>query len=147
MSIINNGFINDLNDVQLLELMKTILLKRLNTSHLIIKAALNPNVRKVKGIWEESDKSFLLSDYGYLNKYKTLPWIHLCGHHMGKSHHMYNSIESALHNAIYLAHKLEPDAKDVLKIHKNYKVTHLFWIILILFLIFKFRKRIIRPLK
>lgn len=143
MCITNNNLVNHLSKEDLLNKMKKILLLRLNKNVKIKKATLSPNIQRIDNSWRETDISFLHTKYGFMDFINPIEGIYLCGHHMGNSSHKYNCIESALHNSIILANKLEPLTKNILKPKYNYTVSRLINVVVILLLLYLIRKFIV----
>ena len=76
-----------------------------------IAKTLSPNVKKVNGQWIETDRAFMYSPPGWLKpdiKVSSKNGVWTTGHHIGDSHHEYNSMESAVQNAIQLLRNIEP---------------------------------------
>jgi len=85
--------------------------KRYNIYDEPIRKALSPSVTKVNNEWIDHDQAFMLSPPGWLHPDlrigdKNKVWT--TGHHMGNSLHTYNSMESAIQNAIHLLRRIEP---------------------------------------
>jgi hypothetical protein len=85
--------------------------------------------------------SFASTIHGYMDyKSKILDNYYTCGHHIGKSELEYNSLESAVINALYLCRKLTN--KNII-IHKPTKLLTIIRIITLIFIVIIIKKVIV----
>ena len=113
-----------------------------------IYKTMSPNVHKINGKWEETDKVFLYSPPGWLKPNMNLSKknkVYTTGHHIGSSYHEYNSIESAIQNASELLTMIEP--KYNYKISKPWTLSSIIWILMILIFIYYHKRYIYKKYK
>ncbi len=103
---------------------------------------LSPGVYYKDGKWHTQDSSFVFTKYGYLkqNNYKNLYNV---GTYNGNSFYAFTSMESAVTNALYLLHELEPHTRQQIPILELFTINRFILIIIIIlmivYLIFFFR--------
>jgi len=84
--------------------------------------------------------SFASTKYGYMNyKSEILDNYYTCGHHIGHSNFEYNTLESAVSNALYLCKELTN--KDII-IHEPIKLINIIKIIMTIVIIIIIKKAI-----
>ena len=126
---------NDMNEHMFLERIVDIIKKRFNIKEDPVSQTLSPNVRKVNGKWIEIDRAFLYSPPGWLKpdmKISNKNRVWTTGHHIGNSHHEYNSMESAVQNASELLRKIIPEySQNITRPLRVSTLVHILFVILI----------------
>jgi len=122
---------NQMNKQELIKTVKNILKQTLKLDIEPIKSDIYPYVKKINNKWFQHDKSFLITKQGIL-KPKFYPTnIYTVGHHIGYSHHTYNTIESAVINSYVFLNTIE---NLNLKIIKSTPLSHYIVIIILIIL-------------
>ena len=130
----NNKTANECDENELIEeVFRQLKLSRPNLPH-PTKSLLSPEMFKNNQTnkWDSTDSAFFYTKDGYKSNksiYNNLFWI---GTHNGNSHYAFTSMESAMQNAIYLLHELEPDTINKVKLNKPITTK---WPIVIIILI------------
>ena len=127
---------NEMNKSELLDNIVKLVQKRYKIYEEPIKKALSPSLIKVNNEWIDHDQAFLLSPPGWLQPDirigdKNNIWT--TGHHIGYSSHTYNSMESAIHNAVHLLRRIEPKFNHT--IQEPWRISHVIWITILLILL------------
>ncbi len=132
---------NNMNKGQFLNRIVELIQKRYEIYEEPIYKTFSPNVKKINGKWIESDRVFLYSPPGWLKPDFNISKenkVFTTGHHIGDSYHEYNSIESAIQNASQLLYEIIPEYNQI--ISKPWRVSTLFWIVIIFIVIYIFKK-------
>jgi len=141
-----NKSANDMEEDQFLDRIVDLVKIRFKLNEEPVYKTFSPNVKKINGTWIETDRAFLFSPPGWLTpdfNISKLNKIYTTGHHIGNSHHDYNSMESAIQNASGLLSKIEPNY--TYSISEPWKLSDIILIILItliLIMVYRFRKYI-----
>jgi predicted NAD/FAD-dependent oxidoreductase len=98
---------------------------------------LAPGTYKSAGRWVSSDTAFIsVADGGYLPMdSKNIKHLYNVGTHNGSSKYQFTSLESAVTNAISLAHKLLPETKKMYTITSSTTVTDVLRALIVIALI------------
>ena len=97
-----------------------------------IAKTFSPNVQKINGSWIERDRAFMYSPPGWLKPNNMISMKHkiwTTGHHIGDSYHEYNSMESAIQNAIKLIGSIEPCYSQT--ITQPWRISTFVWFIIV----------------
>lgn len=135
ISSYNNKTANECNEKELIEeVFRQLKLSRPNLPP-PTKSLLSPEMFKNNQTnkWDSTDSAFFYTKDGYKSNksiYDNLFWV---GTHNGNSHYAFTSMESAMQNAIYLLHELEPDTINKVKLNKP--ITTKWPIVIIILLI------------
>ena len=143
-----NKTANDMNKDEFLNRIVELIQKRFKINEEPIQKTFSPNVEKINGGWIEKDRAFLYSPPGWLKPDINISKknkVYSTGHHIGNSYHEYNSMESAIQNASELLREIEPKYNQ--SISKPWRVSDIIWLIIIILLIFtlyKYKKKILK---
>ena len=143
-----NKTANDMNKDEFLNRIVELIQKRFKINEEPIQKTFSPNVEKINGGWIERDRAFLYSPPGWLKPDINISKknkVYSTGHHIGNSYHEYNSMESAIQNASELLREIEPKYNQ--SISKPWRVSDIIWLIIIILLIFtlyKYKKKILK---
>lgn len=102
------------------------------------KSILSPGVHKINNKWITYDTAFIYTKLGYApkNQYKNVYWV---GPHNGFSNYNFTSMESAMENALVLAHHLDPRISIPKKQIVSVKlVIYIISVIIIILFIYKY---------
>jgi NAD(P)-binding Rossmann-like domain len=86
--------------------------------------------------WINTDTPHFLSTDGFLPNQILSNNLFITGNQNGFSHYAFNSMESAVSNAVHLANTLVPHSKHKYYIKNFWKLSHFIYIILLLFIVY-----------
>jgi len=82
-------------------------------------------------LWQMGDKAFITTTKGFIPFNSYIPNLYNLGTQNGHQSYKFTSMESAVTNAMYLAHELDPRTKNNYKIKRLFTFTKLILLILI----------------
>jgi len=131
---------NQMNETMFLDRIVDLIKEKYEIKEEPIIKTLSPSVKKINGVWKEVDRSYMFSPPGFMKpstevQNKNKIWI--TGHHLGKSFHTYNSMESAMQNSNTLLANIESKINI-----RNKEPLRLSTVLILLFLIILLYKNI-----